>query len=165
MSLLDLLKKRTIPARWRPKILSLFLSLVFLLTLLLAYRESWFDPFTTLDVPDRLLKPHAVTEIAYIPNEDPTKTMVLTEYASVQEFMHALSLATLARQTSQDSPATLHFVLHRGASRFHKAEDFALEFDPQKGMVYFAGQSFQLSEAGQLYLTKVPNLMRPGWIN
>lgn len=167
MSLFYRFKATTKHALLRPRrITLLLLGLLVIAAVPMAYRESWLDPFTTLNVPNRLFKPHAITLIAYVPNDNPTKTLVLQDGSRILEFMHDLSLANSLRgETPENTGSSLHFILHRQASRFHNAEDFALEFDPQRGVVYFAGQTFQLPEAGQLYFTKLPTIMQPGWIN
>lgn len=161
------IKEATLFTFRRPRrMLLLLLGLFLMAALPVAYRESWLDPFTTLNVPNRLLKPHAVTLIAYVPNDNPTKTMIIQDPSRVRKFMSDLSMATLLKGEEPPNTTTaLHFIFHREASGFHKAEDFALEFDPEKGIVYFAGQAFRLPEAGQLYFTKLPTMMQPGWIN
>ncbi len=151
----------------RPRrIILVLLGLLIISALPLAYHESWLDPFSTLNVPNHLLKPHSITLIAYVPSDNPAQTLVLTDHARVQELVHDLGSAEpLPGAEPLDPKTILHFTLHREASRFHEAADFALEFDPHQGTVRFAGQIFHLPEAGQLYLTNLPKTMQSGWFS
>lgn len=166
VSLFYRLKETALSVWFRPRRLILvLLGLLVLSSAPLAYHESWLDPFSTLDVPNRLLKPHTITAIGLVPAENPGQTLVLREPARVRELMHDLYEAVPHQGTEFSSPdQILHFTLHRDATRFHTAADFALEFDPQQGLVRMAGQAFRIPEAGQLYLTNLSKSMQPGWV-
>lgn len=151
---------------------SVSLSIVLAIALLVwgppAYRESWLDPFSTMNVPNRELHPRAISMVGMTNPENPFQPLYYTDENKIQEFMHNLQrsaplssseLASLALENQK----VKFFTLHRKSSRYHGEEDFALQFYPDKGIVRFGQHFFQINEASILNFTQIINGMTSGW--
>lgn len=149
---------------------ALILSVLGLCVIILlpwSYQESWLDPFSTLNVPNRLLHPHSFTRIGYIDPTDPQNQRFTSDKSLTQELIKDLASAKpLIDPYSKDELKTSkvsYFVLHRDFSRFHEAEDFSLQFYPELNLAYFGDQEFKINEATTLLLDKLPQQMNSGW--
>lgn len=159
---------KTHPNLLRPRMLVILLLLLSGLAVSpWVYQESWLSPFSTLDVPNHFLHPHAFTAIGYIKSADPAHPRFTADKALTQELLRDLEEARPlpAAQTlnSSSQDPIRHFVLHRDGSRFHSAADFALTYDPSLGLVRFGGEAFQVNQATQVLLNTLPNKMAAGW--
>ncbi|KUO78886.1 MAG: hypothetical protein APF81_18430 [Desulfosporosinus sp. BRH_c37] len=164
---------------WRMRLLSLknhkftvILSIVLLFAILLfgppVFKESWLDPFSTLNVPNRELHPRAINKLGMINSDDPFLPLYYTNEALIQELMRNLERST---PLSSSEPALLalenqkimYFTLHREASRFHVEEDYALQYYPEKGIIRFGRQFFRINEASIYTFSQIASGMTTGW--
>ncbi|HZK52654.1 MAG TPA: hypothetical protein VFC84_00400 [Desulfosporosinus sp.] len=133
-----------------------------------VYQESWIDPFTTLDVPNRELHPHAMNMIGMINSEDPFHPLYYTNEGKILELMHGLQRSTPLSSEEQaslllDNQKVTYFTLHRGPSIYHVEEDFALKYYSEKGVVWFGQQFFWINETSIYLLTQISKEMTFGW--
>src|SRR5665647_698493 len=126
---------------WRMRLLRLkkhkfavILSIVFVVAILvwgpLVYKESWLDPFSTLNVPNRELHPRAINKLGMINSDDPFHPLYYTNEGKILELMHNLQRATPLSSSEQDLLAlenqkVKYFTLHREPSSYHVEEDYA----------------------------------------
>lgn len=147
------------------------LGVVFIIFLVVlgptVYQESWFDPFSTLNVPNQKIHPHAITMLGILNADDPFHPYYYTDRGKIQELMYNLQRATLL--SSEQDLGTLEnqkiqfFTLHRAPSRYHSEEDYALKYYPEKGIVRFGQQAFRINEATIYNLTQIAENRIPGW--
>ena len=148
--------------------LSLALFLAVLLFGPLVYQESWLDPFSTLDVSNSELKPHAITMLGILSSDDPFHPYYYTDAGEIQELLRDLRRATPLPSTAQTlnslkNQKILYYTLHRQTSKYHAEEDFALQYYPEKSIVCFGDQLFKINEASQYLLTKIYESRTSGW--
>lgn len=164
---------------WRMRLLrlrehkfALTLSIVFVLTLLVwgpsTYKESWLDPFSTLNVPNRDLHPHSINKLGMINSDDQFHPFYYTDEGKVQELMRNLQRATPLSSSEQailasENQKVKYFTLHREPSSYHVAEDYALQYYPEKGIVRFNQKYFRINEASIYNFTQISNGMTSGW--
>lgn len=148
------------------------LTILFVVALLVwgppAYKESWLDPFSTLNVPNRELHPRAINKLGMINSDDPFNPLYYTDEGEIQELMRNLQRATPLSTSEQASLAlenqkVEYFTFHRGSSSYHPAEDFALQYYPEKGIVRFGQQFFRINEASIYNFTQISSGMTSGW--
>lgn len=147
-------------------IIVLVFGLVVLILLPWFYQESWLSPFSTLNVPNSLLHPHAFSEIGYIDASDPTHPLFTSNKSQTQELLRDLGYAKPITTYSEDTlnqSKVSRFILHRPSTRFHSAEDFSLQYYPDLELVLFGGQEFHINEASILLLNNLPQQMKSGW--
>lgn len=132
-----------------------------------AYRESWLDPFSTLNMPNRLLHPNAIDRLGLVDPNDPYHPHFFANQAVVHEFMKSLGQAqTLSTQHSPQELAgqpVMFFTLHGAASKYHPAFDYALQFYPQEQSVRFGEQEFKISDRSVLLIQQIKQNMETGW--
>ncbi|MHB8074828.1 hypothetical protein [Desulfosporosinus fructosivorans] len=133
-----------------------------------AYKESWLDPFSTLNVPNRELHPHAINKLGMINSDDPFHSLYYTNEDKIRELMRNLQRATrlsASEQTALDleNQKVQYFTLHRDPSRYHEEEDFALQYYPEKGIVHFHQLFFRINEASIYNLSQISSEMTTGW--
>lgn len=133
-----------------------------------AYKESWLDPFSTLNVPNRELHPHAINKLGMINSDDPFLSLYFTNEDKIRELMRNLQRATRLSNSEQsllalENQKVQYFTLHRELSSYHGEEDFALQFYPEKGIVRFNQQFFRINEASIYNFTQISSEMTPGW--
>lgn len=134
----------------------------------LAYKESWLDPFNTLNVPNRVLHPHTFNKLGMINSDDPFHSLYYTNEDKIRDLMRNLQRTT---RLSASDPSLLalenqkiqYFTLHRGPSSYHEEEDFALQYYPEKGIVRFNHQYFRINEASIYNFTEISSGMTSGW--
>ncbi|KGP74981.1 hypothetical protein JT05_13160 [Desulfosporosinus sp. Tol-M] len=164
---------------WRMRLLrfknhkfAVILSIVFIVVILLwgppAYKESWLDPFSTLNVPNRVLHPHAINKLGMINSDDPLHPLYYTNKGIILELMRNLQRATPLSSSEQallalENQKVKYFTLHREPSKFHVEEDYALQYYSEKGIVHFGQQFFQINEASIYNFTQITNGMTSGW--
>jgi len=164
---------------WRMRLLryknhkfAVILSIVFVIVILLwgpsVYKESWLDPFSTLNVPNRELHPHAISKIGMINSDDLFHPLYYTNEGTIQELMRNLQRATPLSSSEQalldlENQKVKYFTLHREPSIFHLEEDYALQYYPEKGIVRFGQQFFRINEASIYNFTQITGGMTPGW--
>lgn len=145
-------------------ILSIVLSLVLVVLIYVwgrpAYQESWLDPFSTLNVPNRQLHPHAIKKLGMINSEDLFHPLYYTNEGKILELMLDLQRATPLSASEQASLALenqtiKYFTLHREPSSYHVEEDYALQYYPEKGIVRFGQQFFRINEASIYTFTQI----------
>ncbi|AFM41894.1 hypothetical protein Desaci_2985 [Desulfosporosinus acidiphilus SJ4] len=133
-----------------------------------VYKESWLDPFSTLNLSNRELHPHTITMLGMLKSDDPYHPYYFSDQKTISELMHDLqhttpvSLSDLPADFSKDQK-TEFFTLHRASSKFHSEEDYALQYNPRLGVVYFRQQLFHINESAIYTLNKITNSMTPGW--
>lgn len=131
------------------------------------YEESWLDPFSTLGLSNREFHPHAITMLGMLYANDPYHPYYYTNQKEISAFIHDLQQATPI--TGSQIPKDLKeqsiefFTLHRSSSKFHSEEDYALQYYPQKGIVRFESQLFQINDAAVNLLTQIVKDKTPGW--
>lgn len=152
--------------------LAVSLSMVTLLFAIIVgpplYEESWLDPFSTLNMANRELHPHAITMLGMINSDDPFHPYYYTDKGKISELMHDLQRATPISTTdlapnSLENLKIIYVTLHRSSSKYHSEEDYALQYYPDKGIVRFGQQLFRINEATVYTLTQTINGMTPGW--
>lgn len=152
--------------------LALLLSLVFIVAMFVwgptVYQESWLDPFTTLNVPNRDLHPRAITKIGMINSDDPFHPSYYTNEGKILELMHNLQRSTPLSPSekallSLENQKVTYFTLHREHSIYHVEEDLALQYYPDKGIVCFGQQLFRINEASIYTFTQISREMTSGW--
>ena len=152
--------------------IALLLSLVFIVAMYIwgptVYQESWLDPLTTLNVPNRELHPRAISKLGMINSDDPFHPLYYSNEVKIQELIHdlqrskPLSPSEIALLPLENQKLT-YFTLHRESSIYHVEEDFALQYYPDKGIVRFGGQFFKINEASIYNFTQITREMTPGW--
>lgn len=131
------------------------------------YQESWLDPFSTLNVPNQELHPHAITMLGMLNSDDPFHPQYYTNEGKIQELMRDLQLATPL--SSEQDLATLkdqkvlYFTLHRAPSHYHSEEDYALQYYPEKSIVLFGQQAFRINKSTEDAFKQITDGMTPGW--
>ena len=152
--------------------LAVTLSVVFVTIILVlgpfAYQESWLDPFSTLNVPNRELHPHAITKLGMVNSEDPFHPYYYTDVGKIQELIQDLQHATPLSSSDQalvslENQKVQYFTLHRALSHYHTTEDYALQYYPAKSIVRFGQQEFRVNAATVYAFTKITGSMTPGW--
>ncbi|MDR3599151.1 MAG: hypothetical protein P4L49_01480 [Desulfosporosinus sp.] len=152
--------------------LTVSLSVVFVLILLIfgpsIYQESWLDPFSTLNLPNRVLHPHAITKLGMVDSADPLHPYYYTNSAKIQELMRNLQRATPLSSSDQvlaslENQKIQYFTLHRALSYYHAEEDYALQYYPDKSIVRFEQQAFRINESTIYDFTQITSGMTPGW--
>jgi hypothetical protein len=153
-----------------PKLILISLVLIALmipLLLLPAYQESWFDPFNTLSVPNKVLHPLSFSQIGLMNPADPFNPHFFADRKKVKELMKALQHATLISsdqtQVLSKDEEILYFTLHREANRFHDTADLALQYYPQRNIVCFAQQQYKIDNMTILLLNDISQKMQAGW--
>lgn len=148
------------------------LSILLLVPLLVwgppAYKESWLDPFSTLNVPNRELHPHAFKKLGLINSDDPFHPLYYTNEDKILELMRNLQRTTRISASEQtllalENQKVKYFTLHREPTSYHKEEDFALHYYPEKGVVRFNQQYFRINEATIYNFTQISSGMTSGW--
>ena len=132
------------------------------------YQESWLDPFKTLNVPNRELKPHAITMLGMLNSDDPFHPYYYTDKGKIQELMSNLEHATPLASSEQalvslKDQKVQYVTLHRIPSNYHAEEDFALQYYTEKGIVRFGQQYFKINEATIYSFTMINNNLISGW--
>ena len=132
------------------------------------YQESWLDPFSTLNLPNRELHPHAITELGMVSSDNPFHPFYYTNAEKIQELMHNLQRATPLSASDQvlaslKDQKVQYFTIHRALSRYHAVEDYALQYYPAKSIVRFGQQTFRINESAVYDLTQITSGMAPGW--
>jgi len=164
---------------WRMRLLKLKkhklavnLSIIFIVVSLVlgppVYQESWLDPFSTLNVPNRELHPRAINKLGMINSDDPFHPFHFTNEGEIQELMRDLQRASPLSSSEQallalDNQKTTFFTLHREASSHHTEEDYALQYYPEKGIVRFGQKFFRINDASIYKFTQITREMTPGW--
>ena len=132
-----------------------------------AYQESWLNPFSTLNVPNRTLHPLAFSQIGLTDPADPFHPHFFADRQKVKELMRQLQHANLVSsdetQVSQKDEKVLYFTLHREATRYHLAADLPLQYFPKRNIVYFGEQLFVIDNVTTLLLNEISQAMQPGW--
>ncbi|HWQ40779.1 MAG TPA: hypothetical protein VN456_01935 [Desulfosporosinus sp.] len=159
-------------SRLKKRKLAVSLSVVFVVAILIfgppAYKESWLDPFGTLNVPNRELHPHSITKLGMVSSDDPFNPHYYTNVGEIQELMRNLQRATPLSSSDQalvslENQKVHYFTLHRELSRYHTEEDYALQYYPEKGIVRFNQQAFRINESTIYAFTQITAGMTPGW--
>ncbi|WP_075363157.1 hypothetical protein [Desulfosporosinus metallidurans] len=132
------------------------------------YQESWLDPFKTLNVPNRELRPHAITMLGMLNSDDPFHPYYYTNKGKIQELMRNLQRATPLTSSEQalvslENQKVQYVTLHRIPSNYHAEEDFALQYYTEKGIVRFGQQLFRINEATIYSFTKINDDRISGW--
>lgn len=145
-----------------------FLCFIILLVLGPAiYQESWLDPFSTLNLPNRELHPQAITMLGMTNSNDPFHSYYYTNKGKIQELIHDLQLASPIslekEQASLKNQKVEYFTLHRASSHYHAEEDFALQYYPEKSIVIFSQQAFQIDDSTVSVLKEITEGMTSGW--
>lgn len=152
--------------------LAVGLTSVFVLAILilgpLAYRESWLDPFSTLNIPDRQLRPHAITKLGILDSDNPFHPYYYTNVGEIHELMGDLQRSAPLSPTdpavnSLENQKILYLTLHREPSHYHTEEDFALKYYPDKNIIIWGQQAFRVNNAAIYALTQITSHMTPGW--
>ena len=152
--------------------IALLLSVVFISAIFVwgptVYQESWLDPFTTLNVPNRELHPRAMNKLGMINSEDPFHPLYYTNEGKILELMHGLQRSTPLPSAEQaslllDNHKVTYFTIHREPSIYHVEEDFALQYYSEKGIVRFGQQFFRINEASIYLFTQISREMTLGW--
>jgi len=147
------------------------LSIVFLVPILVwgptAYKESWLNPFSTLNVPNRELHPRAINKLGMINTDDPFKPLYFTNEAKILELLQNLqrstSLSSEQALLSLENQKVKYFTLHRDSSNYHEEEDYALQYYSEKGIVRFGQHFFLINEASIYNFTQIEREMTAGW--
>lgn len=164
---------------WRMRLLLLknhkyavILSIMFVVAILVwgptAYKESWLDPFYTLNTPNRELHPRAINKLGIINSDDPFNPLYYTNEGKIQELMRNLQRATPLSSSEEallalENQKIKYFTLHREPSSYHVVEDYALQYYPEKGIVRFGQQFFLINESSIYTFTQIVNGMTSGW--
>ena len=164
---------------WRMRLLRLkkhkfavISSIVFVVAILVwgppVYKESWLDPFSTLNVPNRELHPRAINKLGMINPDDPFHPLYYTNEGKILELMRNLQRATPIPSSEQallalENQKVKYFTLHREPSSYHVEEDYALQYYPEKGIVRFGQQFFRINEASIYTFTQISSGMTSGW--
>jgi len=133
-----------------------------------AYQENWFDPFSTLNVPNRELHPAAINKLGMISSDDPFHPFYYINEGKIWELMGNLQRATPLSSAEQalvpkENQKINYFTLHRESSNYHVAVDYSLQYYPDKGIVRFGQQFFKINEASIYTFTQITNGMTAGW--
>lgn len=164
---------------WRMRLLGLkkhkftvSLSIVLVVAIMVwgppIYQESWLDPFSTLNVPNRDLHPHSINKIGMINSDDPFHPLYYTDEGKISELMRNLQRATPLSVSEQallalENQKVTYFTLHRESSSYHVEEDYALQYYPEKGIVHFGQQFFRINESSIYNLSQISKGMTSGW--
>ncbi len=130
------------------------------------YRESWLNPFSTLNVPNRILHPRAIDRLGMINSNDPLNHLFYTDEGKIQELMRCLQRSTPLSDSEQASLAlenqkVKYFILHRKPTQYHAEEDYALQYYPKIGIVRFGQQFFRINESAVHTLSQIMGGMAP----
>jgi hypothetical protein len=134
----------------------------------LIYQESWLDPFSTLNIPNRELHPHAINMLGMLNSDDPFHPYYYTNEGKIQDLLRDLQRAT-PLSSVQDLAVALkdqkikYFTLHRASSRHHTEEDYALQYYPEKSIILFGQQAFRVNESTNYAFTQISGGMTSGW--
>lgn len=133
----------------------------------IVYMESWLDPFSTLNISNREFHPHAITMIGMLSADDPFHPQYSMDVPQIQDLLRNLQRATLLSSESatdalKDQKAVF-YTLHRAPSRYHTEMDYALQYYPEKGIVRFGQQTFQVNAATIYAFTQINKNMKTGW--
>lgn len=143
--------------------------IIFLAIFPIAYRESWLDPFSTLNVPNRILHPLSITKIGMMDPNDPYHPSSYSDQSQIHALMKDLQQAEplpyLHSPEELVNQKVRYFTLHREETRYHKAFDYPLQYYPQEKTVRFGQQEFQVNDATILLLNDIAQKMQPGWWN
>ena len=148
------------------------LSIVLVIPLLVwgppAYQESWLDPFSTMNVPNRELHPRAINMVGMTNAENPFQPFYYTDEKKIQELMRNLQRSTPLSSSEQallalENQKVMFFTFHRKASSHHIEEDYALRYYPEKRIVSFGQHFFRINEASIYNFTQITNGMTSGW--
>ena len=162
---------------WRMRLLrlkkhkfSVILSIVFLVLIFVwgppAYKENWLDPFSTFNVPNRELHPRAINKLGMINPDDPFNPLFYSDEEKIRELLRNLQRAVPLSSPEQEflkDQKIKYFTLHREPSSYHVEEDYALQYYPEKGIVRFGQQFFQINEASIYSFTQIERGMTSGW--
>ncbi|HWQ72427.1 MAG TPA: hypothetical protein VN370_08925 [Desulfitobacteriaceae bacterium] len=155
-----------------PKLILISLILIILMSsilLLLAYQESWLDPFNTLSVPNNKLHPLSFSQIGLMDPNDPFNPHFFADRQKVKELMrnlqHATPTASDQTQVLANDEKILYFTLHREANYFHEKADLALQYYPQRNIVCFARQQYKIDHDTVQCLNDITQKMQAGWWN
>ncbi|SPF50112.1 conserved exported hypothetical protein [Candidatus Desulfosporosinus infrequens] len=148
--------------------LSVLLIVVIIVFVPSVYQESWLDPFSTLNVPNRELHPLAITKLGMVNSEDPFHPYYYINTGKIHELMRDLQHATPLSSTDQtlvplENQKVLYFTLHRELSHYHTTEDYALQYYPAKSIVRFGQQEFRINESTVYAFTQITGSMTTGW--
>ncbi|MDP4125909.1 MAG: hypothetical protein Q8912_03070 [Bacillota bacterium] len=132
------------------------------------YQESWLDPFSTLDIPNRELRPHAIAMLGILNSDDPFHPYYYTNKGKILELIHNLRRATPLSSSEQDlvsleNQKVQYITLHRTPSTYHTEEDFALQYYTEKGIVRFGQQLFKINEATIYSISQINEGLTTGW--
>ncbi|TGE32449.1 hypothetical protein [Desulfosporosinus sp. Sb-LF] len=132
-----------------------------------VYQESWLDPFSTLNIPNRELRPHAINKVGILNSDDPFHPYYYINEGKIQDLLQNLQRAT-ALSSDQDlgtleSQKKLYFTLHRAPSRYHTEEDYTLQYYPAKSIVRFGQQTFRINESTIYAFSQITDSMTSGW--
>jgi len=150
----------------------LFLALVLIGAIFVwgptVYQESWLDPFSTFNVPNRTLHPQAMTKLGMINSDDPFHPSYYINEGKILELMHDLQRSKPLSPSEQallpvDNQKLIYYTLHRESSKYHVEEDFALQYYPDQGIVKFGQQFFKINEASIYAFTQISREMTSGW--
>lgn len=159
-------------SRLKNRKLTISLSIVFVVAILIfgppVYKESWLDPFGTLNVPNRELHPHSITQLGMVSSDDPFHPYYYTNVEKIQDLMRDLQRATPLSSADQasislENQKVHYFTLHRALSRYHAEEDYALQYFPEKGIIRFGQQTFRINESTVYAFTQITAGMTSGW--
>jgi len=132
-----------------------------------AYQESWLDPFSTLNIPDRVLHPHWITKVGMVTSKDPFHPHYCQDEEKIQALIRNLRTATpLSAGTASFSSKNQtidYFTLHRTASDYHKHEDYALQYFPGKQVIFFEQQYYKINQITVNSIDQLQNSMISGW--
>jgi hypothetical protein len=163
--------RKRLPKKKKPKI-AISLGVLFLVAAIAfgpaIYRESWLDPFSTLNVPNRILHPRAIDRLGMINANDPLNPLYYADEGKIQELMRNLQRSTLLSDSEQanldlENQEVKYFTLHRKPTQYHAEEDYALQYYPKIGIVRFGQQFFRINESSVYALSQIMDGMTPGW--
>ncbi len=150
----------------------IFLAFIISILLLIfvvppVYQESWLNPFSTLNVPNRTLHPLSFSKIGLMDPADPFHPHFFADRQKVKELMRNLQHATLITsdqtQVFPKDEKVMYFTLHREATSYHLAADIPLQYFPKHNIVYFSEQQFMIDNVTTLLLNEISQNMQPGW--
>lgn len=132
------------------------------------YQESWLDPSSTLNVPNRDLHPRWINKLGFVNPDDPFHPHYSTSGKEIQVFVRGLQTATPlspSEQTSfhSESQRVYYLTLHREASQYHDEKDFALLYYPETSVVYFGQEYFRITGDLLPVFSELVQNMSPGW--
>jgi len=149
--------------------LSIGVMLVIAISLLgpSVYQESWLDPFSTLNIPNRELRPHAINKLGILNSDDPFHPYYYTDEGKIRDLMRNLQRATVLSSEQDlaalDNQKKQYFTLHRAPSRYHAEEDYTLQYYPAKSIVRFGQHMFRINESTVYAFSQITENMTSGW--